>query len=86
MPNPKYKAGEPILSEEALKDAGSSCEALHEYYMKNSAEGGLGITASVAKSQFGTDGDVDFTISYSDLYDLITLDAMDASLLRCWTL
>ena len=38
MANPKYKPGEPMLSENALKLAGPSCKALHAYIMKQSAK------------------------------------------------
>jgi hypothetical protein len=32
--NPKYKPGEPMLSEEDLKLAGPCCEALHAYVVQ----------------------------------------------------
>jgi len=37
-----------LLSEEALKAAGPSCESLHAYFMEQSANGADSITAKVA--------------------------------------
>jgi len=37
-----------MLSEEALKAVGPSCESLHAYFMEQSANGADSITAKVA--------------------------------------
>ena len=66
--------------------AGSSCASLHAYYMEHSKNGLLGIPAKVEQSYFQGDGDLDLTVEFSDLYDLITLGGLDVSLLRLWTL
>ncbi|CAL5078914.1 unnamed protein product [Urochloa decumbens] len=75
-----------MLSEEALKAAGPSCEALHAYFMEQSVKGAHGIPAKVAESYFESDGELSFTIGFNDLYDLFNMDSLDVSLLRCWTM
>ncbi|CAN6210253.1 unnamed protein product [Urochloa humidicola] len=86
QPNPKYKLGEPILSVEDLKAAGSIFVSLHDYFMAQSAKGAIGISAKVVASYFQSDGELTFTIAFSDLYDLFNKDGLDVSLLRRWTL
>jgi hypothetical protein len=86
MANPKYKPGEPMLSEEALKLAGSSCEGLHAYIMEQSANGAIDIPAKVAASYFDSEAELKLTVGFNDLYDLFNLKSLDVSLLRCWTL
>ncbi|KAG2577187.1 hypothetical protein PVAP13_6NG288712 [Panicum virgatum] len=86
MANPKYKPGEPMLSEKALKSAGPSCQALHAYIIKQSGNGAIDILAKVAASYFHTEDDLKLAVGFNDLYDLYNLDSLDMSLLRCWTL
>ena len=74
-----------MLSEEALKAAGPSCESLHAYFMEQSVNGANSITAKVATS-FESDGELKITVGFNDLYDLFNMDSLDVSLLRCWTL
>ena len=38
QPNPNFKFGEPMLTEDALESAGPSCVTLHKYYMRLCAE------------------------------------------------
>ena len=84
--NPKYKPGEPMLSEKALKSAGPTCQALHAYIMKQSANGAIDIPAKVAASYFHTEDGLKLAVRFNDLYDLYNLNSLDMSLLRCWTL
>ena len=86
MANPKYKPGEPMLSEKALKLAAPTCQALHAYIMKQSANGAIDIPAKVAASYFHTEDDLKLAVRFNDLYDLYNLNSLDMSLLRCWTL
>ena len=86
MANPKYKPGEAMLSEEALKLAGESYEGLHAYVMEQSANGAIDIPAKVAASYFDTEAELKWTVGFNDLYDLFNLKSLDVSLLRCWTL
>ena len=86
MANPKYKPGEPMLSEEALKFAGESCEGLHAYVMKQSANGAIDILAKVVASYFDSEAELKLIAGFNDLYDLFNLESLDMSLLRCWKL
>jgi len=86
MPNPKYKPGEPMLSEKALKLSGPSCEALHAYIMEQSANGAIDIPTKVAASYFDSEDELKLAVGFNDLYDLFNLESLDMSLLRCWTL
>jgi hypothetical protein len=83
--NTKYKPGEPILSEEDLKAAGPSCVALHNHYMLESANGVDNICVSYQACHFRSTAD-NFYVAFKDLYDLFHLDALDISLLRCFSL
>ena len=83
---PKYKPGEPMLSEKALKSVGPTCQALHAYIMKQSANGAIDIPAKVAASYFHSEGELKLTVGFNDLYDLSNFESLDVSLLRCWTL
>ncbi|CAN6210167.1 unnamed protein product [Urochloa humidicola] len=84
--NPNYKPGERMLSEEDSKAAGPACVGLYAYYMEHSAQGKTGILAQVARSYFRSDGDLEWTVQFSDLYDLFNNGGLDVCLLRCWTL
>ncbi|RLN30665.1 hypothetical protein C2845_PM05G13550 [Panicum miliaceum] len=75
-----------MLSEEALKAAGPSCEALHAYFMEQSVNGVDDIHAKVDASYFESDGELSITVGFNDMYDLFNLDSLNISLLRCWTL
>ncbi|CAN6362991.1 unnamed protein product [Urochloa humidicola] len=75
-----------MLSEEALKAAGPSCEVLHGYFMEQSVKGTNDISAKLAQSYFENDGELSFRVEFNDWYDLFNLDSLDVSLLRCWTL
>jgi hypothetical protein len=83
--NPKYKPGVPILSEADLEATGPNCARLHAYVMEHSKDK-LGFPAKVAQVYFQGDGDLMLNVAFNDLYDLITLDALDVSFLRLWTL
>ncbi|CAN6351802.1 unnamed protein product [Urochloa humidicola] len=86
QPNPKYKPGEPMLSVQDLNAGGPIFVSLHDYFMAQSAKGAIGISAKVVASYFQSDGELTFTIAFSDLYDLFNKGGLDVSLLRCWTL
>ncbi|CAN6338265.1 unnamed protein product [Urochloa humidicola] len=75
-----------MLLVEDLKTAGPRFASLHAYFVEQSAKGDTGISAKVPASYFQSDGELTFTIGFSDLYDLFNKDRLDVSLLRCWTL
>ena len=72
-----------MLSEEDLKAVGPSCEALHAYFMEQSAKGATGIPATVAATYFDSEGELKLTVGFNDLYDLFNMEGLDISLLRC---
>ena len=72
-------------SEEDLKAVGLFCLALHSHYMLESANGVDNIGVSFQACHFGSTAD-NFYVGFSDLYDLLHLDALDMSLLRCFSL
>jgi hypothetical protein len=82
--NPKFIMGKPMLTANALDKAGQACLDLHNYYINN-YKSGQDIIVSYKDRHFLV-GDDYFLISFSDLYDLFNLDALDAFLMRCFTL
>ena len=87
-PNPKkYSFGSPLLSTTLLAYAGYGCQGLHNWYMQKTKEKGCadGITVRFTKEHFLHDP-APFVVGFDDLFDLFNLKALDASLLRCWTL
>jgi hypothetical protein len=82
--NPKFQMGKPMLTVNTLKEASKSCVILHNYYIDNYKKcqhiiGGF-------KEKHFLVGECTFLISWSNLYNLYTLDALDISLMRCFTL
>jgi hypothetical protein len=75
--NLKFQMGKPMLTADTLKEAGKSCVVLHNYYINNHK-----------KCQHIIEGfkEKHFLISWSDLYDLFTLDVLDISLMCYFTL
>jgi hypothetical protein len=76
--------GKLILTANTLDKAGQACVDLHNYYINN-YKSGQDIIVSYKDHHFLI-GDSYFLISFSDLYDLFNLDALDVSLMRCFTL
>jgi hypothetical protein len=82
--NPKFQMGKPMLTINTLKKAGKSCVVLHDYYINNYKKhqhiiGGF-------KEKHFLVGECIFLISWPDLYDLLTLDTLDISLMCCFAL
>jgi len=86
--HPKFTYGQPILTDAKLLVAGSSTVALHTYYMKGCLGNKKnGILVKYRRQYFWSDRDIEFfLVGFDDLYDLFKLDALDVSLLRCFTL
>jgi hypothetical protein len=76
--------GKLILTANTLDKAGQACVNLHNYYINN-YKSGQDIIVSYKDHHFLI-GDSYFLISFSDLYDLFNLDALDVSLMCCFTL
>jgi hypothetical protein len=73
-----------MLTVDTLKQAGKSCVKLHNYYINN-YKNGQDIIASFKEEYFLVSNGI-FLISWSDLYDLFNIDALDISLMCCFAL
>jgi len=73
-----------MLNASELHKAGRFCLELHNYYIQNWQKIDV-IVVQYKKNHFLTDDGV-FIVSFSDLYDLFNLDALDVSLMRCFAL
>jgi hypothetical protein len=82
--NPKFEKGKQMLHANELCKAGRFCVELHNYYILNWKKIDV-IVIKYRQSHFLMD-DGAFIISLSNLYDLFNLDALDVSLMRCFTL
>jgi hypothetical protein len=82
--NPKFVMGRPMLTVNVLHKAGKPCMELHNYYINNYMSG-QDIIVSYKESHILV-GDGIFLISWSDLYNLFNLDALDVSLMCCFAL
>jgi hypothetical protein len=82
--NPKFVMEKSMLTVNVLKQAGKSYVELHNYYINNYKKG-QDIIASYKEEHFLVSNDI-FLTSWSDLYDLFNLDALDISLMRCFAL
>jgi hypothetical protein len=80
----KFEKGKRMLNTNGLCKAGQFCVELHNYYILNWKKIDI-IVVKYRQSHFLTDDGV-FIISLFDLYDLFNLDALDVSLMRCFTL
>jgi hypothetical protein len=82
--NPKFVLGKPMLTIDVLKQAGKSCVELHNLYINNYNKR-QDIIASFKEEHFLVGNDI-FLILWFDLYDIFNLDALDISLMHCFTL
>jgi hypothetical protein len=82
--NPKFVIGQSMLTVNELDKTGQPCINLHNYYIQN-YQIGLYILVSYKDHHFLV-GDRLFIITFSDLYDLFNLDALDISLMHCFAL
>jgi hypothetical protein len=82
--NPKFQLGKLMFTVFTLKEAGKSCVALHDYYINNYKKH-QHIIGRFKEKHFPVSEGI-FLISWSDLYGLFTLDALDISLMRCFAL
>jgi hypothetical protein len=82
--NLKFQMGKLMLTVDTLKEASKGCVVLHNYY-NNNYKKHQHIIGGFKEKHFLV-GEGIFLISWSDLYDLFTLDALDISLMRCFAL
>ncbi|CAL4906881.1 unnamed protein product [Urochloa decumbens] len=86
--NPKFKQGQPMLTDAELESAGPATSTLHRYYLqKSKARQNDGLVVKFKRIHLLRSLDVEcFLVGFNDLYDLFNIDALDISLLRCFTL
>ena len=81
----KFVMGNPMLSELDLVTAGANTKGLHTHYMTHANSDDTSIVGHY-KAEDLHSGPGYFSVSWSDLYDVFNLDALDISLIRCLTL
>jgi hypothetical protein len=75
-----------MLSDANLKVAGPNCARLHAYVMEHSKDK-LAFPAKVDQDYFkGGGGALMIKITFSSVYNLVTLASLDVTFLRLWTL
>ena len=81
--------GKPLIPDTLLVSLGMSATCLHAWYMGKTNETRTqcptGFTVKYTARHFLYEPDF-FVVGFDDLFDLFNFDALDASLLRCWTL
>jgi hypothetical protein len=82
--NLKFVMGQQMLTVDELRKAGQLCIDLHNYYIQN-YKSGQDIIVSYKNRYFLVRDDI-FCITFSDLYDLFNLEALDISLMHCFAL
>jgi hypothetical protein len=73
-----------MLTVDILKEGDKSCVVLHDYYINNYKKR-QHIIGGLREKHFLVAKGI-FLISWSDLYDIFTLDMLDISLMRCFAL
>ncbi|CAL5006642.1 unnamed protein product [Urochloa decumbens] len=85
--NPRFNYGQPMLTADELNSAGPATISLHNYYLKGCAEKKKDILVQFRRAHLLRSLDKEcFLVGFNDLYDLFNVDALDVSLLRCFTL
>ena len=75
-----------MLSELDLATAGVNIKGLHTHYITHAMDNDNTATVGEFKAEDLHSRPGFFSISWSDLYDVFNLDALDISLIRCLTL
>ena len=81
----EFVMGKPMLLELDLATAGVNTKGLHKHYMTH-ANGDVTSIVGHYKAEDLHSEPGFFSISWSDMYDVFNLDALDISLIRCLTL
>jgi hypothetical protein len=82
--NLKYVRGQLMLTVDQLRQARKHCVELHNYYIQNHKMD-QDIIVQYKDRHFMVGDDI-FVITFSNLYDLFNLDALDISLMRYFAL
>jgi len=81
----KFEMGKPMLSELDLATVGVNTNGLHKHYMTHANDDDTSIMGQF-KAEDLHSGPGFFSISWSGLYDVFNLDALNISLICCLTL
>ncbi|TVU43662.1 hypothetical protein EJB05_10148, partial [Eragrostis curvula] len=86
--NKNFTIGQPLLTADELQSAGPAITALHNYYTRLSmAKKKSGIMVAFKRIHLLRSLDSEFlVVAFADLYELFHYDALDMSILRCYTL
>jgi hypothetical protein len=77
--NPKHVRGQPMLTANRLREAGKYCVELYNCYIQN-YKTGQDIIVQFKNCHFLVGDDI-FVVTFSNLYDIFNLDALDTSLM-----
>ena len=87
----KFVLGQPLLEEKYLQKLPYTCMQLHMWYMQQSnkleGERTSSITVKFTEEDLHHSfQECMFVVAFEDLFDLFTFNALDVSIIRCWTL
>jgi hypothetical protein len=74
-----------MLTADELKSAGPTTTSLHNHYLKGRAAKKKAMLDKRCHFQRSQDTEC-LLVGFNDLYDLFNVDALDVSLIRCFTL
>nr|AAK92601.1 Hypothetical protein [Oryza sativa Japonica Group]AAP52262.1 transposon protein, putative, CACTA, En/Spm sub-class [Oryza sativa Japonica Group] len=81
----KYELGKPLVKPEQLQSLPTQMYKFHRLYMEMSATGREMIEVRIRDTDFLQGEDI-LWINYKGIYELYQLDALDVSIMSCWTL
>ena len=82
----KFIIGKPMMTTEELGSAGVNTMGLPNHYITHAMDKGNPSIVGEFKAQDLHSGPSYFSVTWSNLYDLFNLDALDISLIRCLAL
>ncbi|CAL5089802.1 unnamed protein product [Urochloa decumbens] len=86
-PNPRFNYGQPTLTADEPNSAGPATISLHNYYLRGCAQKKKDILVLFRRAHLLRSLDKEyFLVGFNDLYDLFNVDALDVSLIYCFTL
>lgn len=80
-----FSLGLPLFDPEKEYEITTNLRHLHQWYLRESAKGRQGFYARFKEFHFFREPD-DIWISFEEIYQLYQKDALDWTLMACWTL
>ena len=80
-----YVPGEPLMWERLLVDLPTRMYELHNWYMQESRNGVIWLEVRIGDEHF-FQGTTTFHVPLEELHMLFNQDALDYTLMTCWTL